>query len=47
MLQVVAYEAFAHVLAPRNASLLYAVLIVLLNLLLLIPFHRRRIFLKL
>ena len=41
------YEVFAQGLAPRNASLLYALMIVILNLLLLIPFHRKGIFLKL
>jgi len=41
------YEVFVQVLAPRNASLAFALLVVLLNLLLLIPFHRRGIFLKL
>ena len=42
-----AYEVLAQALAPRNASLAYALLIVLLNLLLLLPFHRKGIFLKL
>jgi predicted acyltransferase len=41
-----AYELFAQMLAPRNASLAYALLFVLLNLLLLAPFHRKGIFLK-
>jgi predicted acyltransferase len=41
-----AYEVFAQGLSPKNASLAYAVVIVLLNLLLLVPFYRKGISLK-
>jgi predicted acyltransferase len=42
-----AYDTFARFLAPNNASLLYALLFVCLNLLLVGLFYRKRIFLKL
>jgi len=42
-----AYDTFARFLAPNNASLLYALLFVFLNLLLVWPFSRKGIFLKL
>jgi predicted acyltransferase len=41
------YDAFARFLAPNNASLLYALLFVCFNLLLVWPFYRKGIFLKL
>jgi predicted acyltransferase len=40
------YEIFAQAFSPKNASLAYALLIVLLNLLLLVPFHRKGISIK-
>jgi predicted acyltransferase len=40
------YEIFAQIVSPKNASLAYALLIVLLNLLLLVPFHRKGIAIK-